>query len=135
MGPDRAKIYAARCEAEAPLASGESLDEALAAPKPISIMDANPKTGHIELFELMEIPFRVVCDLELSITGSSEAYYTLQYDIPDGKLFYPEPFIASPTYHHTDLSFLHIFQYWYWLWFAFIFLICFFFLTFITVVR
>lgn len=35
----------------------------------------------------------------------------LQFTIPDGKLFYPEPFIASPSYLHSDLSYLHIFQY------------------------
>ena len=118
IGPDKSKMHAAHCESHVPLTLDANPDEVSsvpAAPKVVSIMDANPKTGHIELFELMEIPFRVVCDLELSITGSSEASYTLQYDIPDGKLFYPEPFIASPTYHHTDLSFLHIFQYWYWL--------------------
>ena len=50
----------------------------------------------------------------------------LQFTIPDGKLFYPEPFIASPSYLYSDLTYLHIFQYWYWLWFLFIFLICFF---------
>ena len=37
----------------------------------------------------------------------------LQFTIPDGKLFYPEPFIASPSYLHSDLTYLHIFQYWY----------------------
>jgi hypothetical protein len=35
----------------------------------------------------------------------------LNFTIPDGKLSYPEPFIASPSYLHTDLTFLHIFQY------------------------
>jgi len=55
--------------------------------------------------------------------------------IPNTKLFYPEPFIASPTYIHSDLGFLHILQYQYWLWFVFVFLIVFFFLTFLCVVR
>lgn len=59
----------------------------------------------------------------------------LQYSIPEGKLFYPEPFIASPSYIYTDLTFLHIFQYWYWLWFMFTFLIAFFFISFLTVLR
>lgn len=59
----------------------------------------------------------------------------LQFTIPDGKLFYPEPFIASPSYLHSDITFLHIFQYWYWLWFMFIFLICFFFISFLCTVR
>ena len=59
----------------------------------------------------------------------------LQFSIPNVKLSYPEPFLASPSYMHTDLFFLHILQYWYWLWFLFIFLICFFFLTFLSTVR
>ena len=44
---------------------------------------------------------------------SSHTYSVLQYTIPDCKLFYPEPFLASPSYMHTDLHFLHILQYWY----------------------
>jgi len=59
----------------------------------------------------------------------------LQFTIPDGKLFYPEPFIASPSYLYSDLTYLHIFQYWYWLWFLFIFLICFFFISFLCTIR
>jgi len=59
----------------------------------------------------------------------------LQFTIPDGKLFYPEPFIASPSYLHSDITYLHIFQYWYWLWFMFIFLICFFFISFLCTIR
>jgi len=30
---------------------------------------------------------------------------------PTVKLFYPEPFIASPSFIHSDLGFLHILQY------------------------
>lgn len=55
--------------------------------------------------------------------------------LPHAKLYYPEPFIASPSYMHSDLTFLCILQYWYWLWFLFIYLIAFFFLAFLTVVR
>merc|ERR1712176_131350 len=29
----------------------------------------------------------------------------LQHTIPDTKLFYPEPFLASPSYLHSDLFF------------------------------
>ena len=35
----------------------------------------------------------------------------LQFSIPNVKLSYPEPFLASPSYMHTDLFFLHILQY------------------------
>ncbi len=49
------------------------------------------------------------------------------YSIPNVKLMYPEPFIASASFMHNDLWFIHILIYQYWLWFVFIFLIVFFF--------
>jgi len=55
--------------------------------------------------------------------------------IPTRKLHYPEPFIASASFIHTDIGFMHILHYQYWLWFFFIFLIIFFFLTFLCTVR
>ena len=70
-----------------------------------------------------------------SSAPTSNVASLLQFTIPDGKLFYPEPFIASPSYLHSDLTYLHIFQYWYWLWFMFIFLICFFFISFLCTIR
>ena len=54
---------------------------------------------------------------------------------PTRKLHYPEPFIASASFIHTDITFIHILHYNYWLWFFFIFLIVFFFLTFLCTVR
>ena len=57
------------------------------------------------------------------------------YSVPNVKLMYPEPFIASASFMHNDLWFIHILIYQYWLWFVFIFLIVFFFLTFVTVIR
>ncbi len=48
------------------------------------------------------------------------------YSVPNVKLSYPEPFIASPTFMHNDLWFVHILVYQYWLWF-FLFLLYFFF--------
>ena len=54
---------------------------------------------------------------------------------PDVKLYYPEPFVASPSFVHEDVWFLHILQYQHWLWFFFISLIMFFFITFINTVR
>lgn len=57
------------------------------------------------------------------------------YSIPNVKICYPEPFIASPSFMHSDLWFVHILLYQYWLWFFFIFLIVFFFLTFLCTVR
>ena len=57
------------------------------------------------------------------------------YSVPTVKLAYPEPFIASPTFIHSDLWFVHILVFQYWLWFFFIFLIVFFFITFLCTVR
>jgi len=57
------------------------------------------------------------------------------YSIPNVKLSYPEPFIASPSFMHTDLWFVHILIYQYWLWFIFVFIIVFFFLTFLCTLR
>lgn len=54
---------------------------------------------------------------------------------PTRKLHYPEPYVASPSFTHTDIGFMHILHYQYWLWFFFIFLIVFFFLTFLCTVR
>jgi heme/copper-type cytochrome/quinol oxidase subunit 2 len=54
---------------------------------------------------------------------------------PNVKLYYAEPFIASPSFVHNDIAFLHILQYQFWLWFLFIFLIIFFLLTFLCIVR
>lgn len=90
-----------------------------------------------DLLNLNQFP----SELNVAVENSSAAHSTsnvtslLQFTIPDGKLFYPEPFIASPSYLHSDITYLHIFQYWYWLWFLFIFLICFFFISFVCTVR
>jgi len=54
---------------------------------------------------------------------------------PDFKLHYPEPFIASPSFNHEEVWFLHILHYQHWLWFMFISLIMFYFITFINVIR
>ena len=50
-------------------------------------------------------------------------------------MYYPEPFIASPTLINDDIWFLHITIYQYWLWFIFISLIVFFFLGFLITLR
>jgi hypothetical protein len=60
-----------------------------------SLTDFFPeKVIHFENFELS--------NLELD-EGVFEALST-----PDLKIFYPEPFIASPSFVHEDLWFLHI---------------------------
>lgn len=57
------------------------------------------------------------------------------YSIPVTKLYYPEPFVAMPSFLHYDPWFFHILIYQYWLWFIFIFLVVFFFLMFICTLR
>lgn len=73
---------------------------------------------------------------DLTLFSNLENTVTVyHYSIPNTKLFYPEPFIAAPSFMHSDLWFVHILVYQYWLWFVFIFLIVFFFITFICTVR
>lgn len=57
------------------------------------------------------------------------------YTIPNFKMYYPEPFIASATFLHYDMWFIHISIYQYWLWFFFVFIIIFFTLSFLTTLR
>jgi len=80
-----------------------------------------------------------------SFRENLEMFEVLSYDIdgtlyntlstPNVKLYYPEPFIATPSFAHEDIWILNILQYQHWLWFFFISLIMFYFITFINVVR
>ncbi len=72
------------------------------------------------------------CELYNNLENITSVYH---YSIPNVKLAYPEPFIASPSFMHTDLWFVHILVYQYWLWFVFIFIIVFFFITFLCTLR
>jgi hypothetical protein len=78
-------------------------------------------TEDLEVFELL------ACNLD----GS----YFHNLGAPDFKLYYPEPFIASPSFVHEEVWFIHILHYQHWLWFMFISLIMLYFITFISVVR
>jgi hypothetical protein len=51
----------------------------------------------VELFEIM------------SNNEASLVYETLS--TPDFKLYYPEPFIASPSFVHEDIWYIHILHY------------------------
>ena len=70
-----------------------------------------------------------------ALNVNSNNFIFFHFSTPNVKLYYPEPFIASPTFMHDDIWFLHIVIYQYWLWFFFIFLIVFFFISFIVTVR
>jgi hypothetical protein len=39
----------------------------------------------------------------------------LHSSTPNVKLYYPEPFIASPSFIHNDIAYIHILQYQFWL--------------------
>lgn len=54
---------------------------------------------------------------------------------PFVKLYYPEPFIASPSFVHEEVWFIHILHYQHWLWFFFISLIMFYFVMFLQSVQ
>jgi hypothetical protein len=93
-----------------------------------------PKT---EVFNMIAVvPEHDVC-IELfeviSVNVDNSLYAHLH--MPEFKLYYPEPFIASPSFVHEEVWFIHILHYQHWLWFFFISLIMFFFITFINVVR
>lgn len=66
-----------------------------------------------DLLNSNKFPSEMSSIVENSSAANTTANVTslLQFTIPDGKLFYPEPFIASPSYLHSDLTYLHIFQY------------------------
>ena len=67
---------------------------------------------YLELFEVLNIPESEMPYIpKTTASSSANTENLLQFSIPEGKLFYPEPFIASPSYIHTDLPYLHIFQY------------------------
>ena len=60
---------------------------------------------------------------EMSIFQNLENISSIyHYSVPNVKLAYPEPFIASPSFIHSDLWFTHIAVFQYWLWFMFIFI-------------
>jgi heme/copper-type cytochrome/quinol oxidase subunit 2 len=78
--------------------------------------------------------YDLVTDYELALI-EDDGSLADELSTPDTKLYYPEPFIASPSFVHEDLWFIHILHYQHWLWFMFISLIMFYFITFVSVVR
>jgi hypothetical protein len=49
-------------------------------------------------------------NFELSNLESDEGVFEA-LSTPDLKIFYPEPFIASPSFVHNDIGYIHILQY------------------------
>lgn len=88
----------------------------------------SPTTDFLTFFEQTQEIIKLTSHLD-----NLDSLY--HYSVPNVKLFYPEPFIASASFMHSDIWFLHILIYQFWLWFVFIFIIVFFFLTFLCTVR
>jgi hypothetical protein len=67
---------------------------------------------YLTLYELLGSPKSYISDTTMNPTSlTASSVNLLQFTIPEGKLFYPEPFIASASYLHSDLTYLHLFQY------------------------
>jgi hypothetical protein len=111
------------------------LDDSLNLVNTLSI-NAFVKNGSETIYRFFPQMQETLTDLEIFFDESKDES-TLEYmrTIPDGKLYYPEPFIASPSFLHEEIWFIHILHYNYWLWFFFISLIMFYFITFVHVVR
>lgn len=80
----------------APLTTGEVVDVTKLSPKEIIFL-AN-SVDDVNKFEALE---------HIRSTYISSA--------PNVKLYYPEPFIASASFIHNDIGFIHILQYQFWL--------------------
>ena len=67
-------------------------------PNPVTMMDVLPEYANfIERFEFHSI--------------EDDGSLTEALSTPDVKLYYPEPFIASPSFVHEDLWFIHVLHY------------------------
>lgn len=65
---------------------------------PFKIVDVIPE--HQDTFEIFEV---------ISINIDNSLYEFIH--LPEFKLYYPEPFIASPSFVHEELWFIHILHY------------------------
>lgn len=79
--------------------------------------------------------YNLTLNTNSSVDALDEVFSIFHTSVPNIKLYYPEPFIATPTFVHDDIWFIHIVIYQYWLWFGFTYMIIFFFLAFLITVR
>jgi hypothetical protein len=69
------------------------------------------------MIDVSKLSIQEVCKLAREVddidTFESMEHIRSNYigSAPNVKLYYPEPFIASPSFIHNDLGFLHILQY------------------------
>jgi hypothetical protein len=76
-------------------------------------------TKKVEVVDVTKLNARQVCKLAREV-DDLDAFESLEHirsvyigTAPNVKLHYPEPFIASPSFIHSDIGFLHILQYQY----------------------
>ena len=93
-----------------------------------------PKTEPYGLIEMFPKHTRTLEIFEVISINIDNSLYDFIH-LPSTKLYYPEPFIASPSFNHEQLWFIHILHYQHWLWFFFISLVMLFFITFINTVH
>jgi hypothetical protein len=73
-----------------------------------------------ELELQMNLSHPIPDDIATEYTTLEAVRAQLHSSVPLRKMQYPEPFIASASFIHTDIGFIHVLQYQYWLWFLFI---------------
>jgi hypothetical protein len=95
---------------------------------------ANIKNNVDNIVEIFPHLDELVGEMDLAARYGEEELEEWE-STPDVRLHYPEPFVASPSFVHEEIWFIHILHYQHWLWFMFISIVMFYFITFINVVR
>lgn len=75
----------------------------------------NPAGGFSQLNQFTETLMNPKETIDLASEFLEDTFSIFHTSVPNIKLYYPEPFIATPTYIHEDLWFIHIVIYQYWL--------------------
>jgi hypothetical protein len=81
--------------------------------------DSKPFVHNGKVIDLNNISVSELVNLSSSV-DSLDKYEALEHvrstyltSSPNVKLYYPEPFIASPSFIHNDIGYIHILQYQY----------------------
>ena len=73
-----------------------------------------PKTEPFKIIEVLPEHERTLEIFEVISVNIDNSLYEFIH-LPEFKLYYPEPFIASPSFTHEELWFIHILHYQHWL--------------------
>ena len=78
---------------------------------------SNLFTHNGEVIDVTKLSHKEVINLSMTVEDISK-FESLEHirstyicSSPNVKLYYPEPFIASPSFTHNDIGFIHILQY------------------------